>query len=136
MDVANIPVPATPAGTFTQTYTVTGWAWWLLVNLRFSINNIGGALVISPLVQVDVGSLVTWTLPGSVDVAAGAVGQVCFVFNASRQTAIGGVQSQSLGFIPTVDEARITYGGNQGDANTSLTAGMITIVGKRHRNRK
>jgi hypothetical protein len=136
VEAVNIPLQATAAGVITQTYNVTGWSWWALINAQWTINNVGGAVAVSPIVQVDIGNIVIWTTPGTADVAGGAANLCCVNLFGSRQTPTGGRQGWGMPFVPIIDEGRITYGGTGGDVASTLNIGMLTIVGRRFHNRK
>ncbi len=135
LEVENIPVASSTSPAVVTTVNITGWSWWMLVSAQWTVNNLGGALALSPLIQLDISNVVIWTLPGTQDVAAGATNLISAMMFATRQTVVGGRQALSLGFLPVDGEARLSIGGSGGDANTVIQTVMITILGRRRRNR-
>ncbi len=136
-EVEQIPTVATAGGVTSRLTLITGWAWWMLTSCNFTVNNLGGAAVVSPLLTVHISNntVVYTTTPGG-QVAIGAITNIEFGLLVSQAGVVGTGMTGSLPFVPILGEGDVTYGYTGGDVATVLTAGMLVIVGRRQRNKK
>ncbi len=136
-EVEQIPTSATAAGVQSKLTLITGWAWWLLTSCNFVVNNLGGAVVVSPLLTVHISSntVVFNTTPGG-QVAIGGITNIEFALLVSQSAVAGTGLTGSLPFVPIIGEGDVTYSYSGGDAATVLNPGMLVIIGRRQRNKK
>ena len=136
-EVDFMPTPATAAGVTSQSFQITGWAWWLPVSCNFVVNNAGGAVIASPQLSLITSTTTAlYSLPAAAQVAIGAASFVTFGLFLAPFVPPGTSQVMGLPFVPVLGEGAIRFLFTGGDAATFIGSGIINIAGRRYRNRK
>jgi len=132
-----LAIGATAAGVNTRVVPITGWAWWVLVSVNVTYNNLGGAAVVSPvlLTHISANLIIYSTTPGG-QVGIGVANNVEWGLFTGQSASVGTGITGSIPFVPIIGEGDVNYGFTGGDAATTMNPAMVCIIGRRHRNKQ
>ena len=115
---------------------ISGWSWWAVVHVGFTLDNTLGVAAARAQVQISSGGVEVHHPVASQDTAFGAAELWDFSQHMEGFGIAGSVFTAPLALIPNVDdgEIRASYGG--GGPLTFVSLANAVIIGRRHQRKK
>ena len=114
---------------------ISGWAWWMLVSAECNIDNTAGAVPANPQCAIQYGNLEVCRSFTNLSVTNGQRELISWGHGLVGVGLANVGRCAGLPFLPIIGEGLVRLGFSGGDVNTSSSAVVILIIGRRYKNR-